>query len=195
MYKQLKGIAGVGNGSYIYYWQSEGLSDERIDSNTTSNHSVTPFLDYHGTKTRVEFNGSCFKQDKITYTHGKIVNIYIAYEISKSINTSDYLTLEMCLFGANSLTKNTDIGKYGYSRYGIGFDSYGCFSFAGTELGRKVIIFGVDMSSSTKIDKRKKDILILVKCQMQRLEHTISTEQMYSINFTVTGKKLFKLVL
>ena len=28
-----------------------------------------------GTKTRVEFNGSCLRQDKITYTHGKIIKI------------------------------------------------------------------------------------------------------------------------
>ena len=26
----------------------------------------------YGTKTRVEFNGSCLKQEKITYTYGKI---------------------------------------------------------------------------------------------------------------------------
>ena len=46
------------------------------------------------------------KQDKITYTHGKIVNIYIVYEVSKSINISDYLALDNCLSGAVSLTKN-----------------------------------------------------------------------------------------
>ena len=42
---------------------------------------------------RVKFNGSCLKQDKITYTHGKPVNIYIVYEISKNLNISSYLTL------------------------------------------------------------------------------------------------------
>ena len=45
------------------------------------------------------------------------------------------------------------------------------------------------MSSSTKIDNRKKDILILGKGPTQGLEHTLSKEKMYSINFTVTGKK------
>ena len=70
MYRYFKIIAGVGNGSYIYYWQSKGLSDERINSITASNYSVTPFLDYYGTKTRVELSGSCLKQDKFTYTHG-----------------------------------------------------------------------------------------------------------------------------
>ena len=43
------------------------------------------------------------------------------------------------------------------------FDRHGSVSFPGTELGRNVIIFGVDMSSSTKIDNKKKDILILDK--------------------------------
>ena len=59
-------IAGVANGSYIYYWQSKGLSDERINSVETLNHSITPNLDYYGTKTRVELNGSCLEQDYLT---------------------------------------------------------------------------------------------------------------------------------
>ena len=75
MYKYFKIIAGVA--LHCYYWQSKGLSDERIDSITASNYSVTPFLDYHGTKTRVEFSGSCLKQDKATFNHEKIVNIYV----------------------------------------------------------------------------------------------------------------------
>ena len=63
-YRYFKRIAGVGNGNYIYYWKSKGLlSDERIDSIKTPNHSITPNLNYYGTKTRVEFNGSCLKQD------------------------------------------------------------------------------------------------------------------------------------
>ena len=52
------------------------------------------------------------------------------------------------------------------------------------------------MSSSTKIDNRKKDILIFGKSPTQGLEHTLSAEKMYSINYT--GKKqkiLFELTL
>ena len=52
-----------------------------------------------------------------------------------------------------------------------------------------MIFFGVDMSSSTKIDNRKKDILILGKGPTQGLEHTLSAEKMYSINFTEKNKK------
>ena len=98
------------------------------------------------------------KQDHGTILHGGIVNIYIVYEISKKINMSDYPTLENCLFRAAKLTKNADIGKYKYSGYGIGFDRRGIFSFSGTGLGRNVIVFRVDMSSSTKIDNKKKGI-------------------------------------
>ena len=48
--------------------------------------------------------------------------------------------------------------------------------------------FGVDMSSSTKIDNRKKDILILGKGPKQGLEHMLSIEKMCSINFTELDK-------
>ena len=48
MYRHFKRIAGVGNGSYTYYWQSKGLFDEKINSIKTPNHSITPNLDYYG---------------------------------------------------------------------------------------------------------------------------------------------------
>ena len=54
--------------------------------------------------------------------------------------------------------------------------------------GGNVIIFGVDMSSTTKIDNGKKDSLILVKGNTQRLEHTISTKKVYSITFNENNK-------
>ena len=65
-------------------------------------------------------------------------------------------TLNNCLFGAATLTKNADIDKYGYSGYGIGFDRRSSFSFPGGGFGQNVLIFGVDMSSSSHIDNKKK---------------------------------------
>ena len=65
------------------------------------------------------FKKSCLKQDKITYTHEKIVNIYTVYETSKTFNIRGYPTLENSLFGAVSLTKNVDIDKYKYFGYDI----------------------------------------------------------------------------
>ena len=45
------------------------------------------------------------------------------------------------------------------------------------------------MSSSTHIHNKNKDILVLGKGPTQGLEHTLTTEKMYPINFTVTKKK------
>ena len=114
-------------------------------------------MNYLDTKIRVKFSGSCLKQDKVTYTHGKILNIYIVYEINKKDNTiiSDP-TLENCLFGAVTLTKNAGIDKYGSSGYRIGFDRKGNFSFPNGGYGQNLIIFAVDMSSSIYIDNKKK---------------------------------------
>ena len=50
------------------------------------------------------------------------------------------------------------------------------------------------MSFSAHIDDKKKDILVLGKGSTQGLEHTLTAEKMYSINFTVTKKK-FRLSL
>ena len=110
----------------------------------------------YGTKTRVTFTGSCLKQSKISYTHGKVVNIYIVYELGASNSHINDPTLKNCLFGAVTLTKNADIDKYGYSGYPIGFDRRGSFSFPGSRHGQNMLIFGVDKSFSTHIDNKKK---------------------------------------
>ena len=102
-------------------------------------------------------------------------------------NNSDP-TLKNCLFGAVTLTKNTDFDKYGYSGYGIGFDRRSSVSFPGDRIGQNVLIFGADMSSSALIDNKKKDILVLGKGPTQELEHTLTAKKMYSISFTVTKK-------
>ena len=135
------------------------MSNESTTPPSAANNFLTPSLNYLGTKIRVKFSESCLKQDKVTDTHGKIVNIYIVYEINKKDNTvlSDP-TSENCLFVAATLTKNADIDKYGYSGYGIGFDSKGSFSFPGGGYGQNVIIYGADMSSSIRIDHKKRHI-------------------------------------
>ena len=103
------------------------MSDKKINSIETSNHSTTPNLSDSGTKTKVDFKGSCLKQDTVTFNHGTIIDIYLVYEISKNFTISRYPTLENCFFGAVSLTENADIDQCKYSRYGIGFDRHGFF--------------------------------------------------------------------
>ena len=175
--------------NYISSWKSKGLSAEGIKPPTTSDNSLTPELSYYGTKTRVTFTGSCLKQLKSSYTHEKVVNIYIVYELGASTSEDNDPTLKNCFFGAVTLTKNADVDKYRYSGYGIGFDRRSSFSFSSGGFGQNILIFGVDMSSSAHIDNKKKDILVLGKGPTQGLEHTLTAEKMYSINLIVTKKK------
>ena len=179
----------ITNTDYVSSWKSKGLSAESINQPTTPDNSLAPALNYHGTKARVKFTESCLKQPKILYTHGKVVNIYIAYELGESSSHINNPTVKNFLFGAVALTKNADIDKYGYSGYGTGFDRKSSFSFRGTGFGQNVLIFGVDMSYSAHIDNKKKNILVLGKGPTQGLVHTLTAEKMYSINFTATKKK------
>ena len=86
-------------------------------------------MHYHA-RIKVKFNGNLLKQNKVTYNHGSVVNIYVVYRITPKINLGDIgPTLQNCLFGAVKLTNNADIDKYKYSGYGIGSDSRGSFSY------------------------------------------------------------------
>ena len=94
------------NTEQISSWKSKGLSNEIIKPPTTSNNSLAPSLDYFIKKIKVNFNGSCLRQDKITYNHGTIVNMYIVYKQSSNLHNF-YFALEDCLFDAVKLTKVT----------------------------------------------------------------------------------------
>ena len=164
------------------------MSNESIKPPTTSNYSLNPRLSYYGTKIRVQFTGSCLKQPKFTFTHKKVVNIYIVFELGASSSHTSDPTIKNCLFGAVTFTKNADIEKYKYSGYGIGFDRRSGILFPGGGFGQNVIIFGADMSSSIHIDNKKKDILVLARGPTQGLESALTAEKMYSISFTVTTR-------
>ena len=57
------------------------MSDESVKAPTTADNILFPGLNYIIIKVRAKFVGSCLKGDKITYTHGKRVNIYIFFEM------------------------------------------------------------------------------------------------------------------
>ena len=153
---ELNSVVGVTD--YVLPWRSKKLSNESIKLSTTSNNSLNPRLSYNGIKIKVQFTGSCLKQPKFTFTHNKVVNIYIVYELCASSSHTSDPTIKDCLFGAVTLTKNADIEKYKYSGYSTGFDRRSSFSFPSGGFGQNVLIFGADMSSSTHIDNKKKDI-------------------------------------
>ena len=72
MYRFFKRVV---NSDYILEWKSKGLSNESIKSPSVPHSFLNLLLKYLVAKTRVRFSGSCLKQYKVTYTHGKIVNI------------------------------------------------------------------------------------------------------------------------
>ena len=74
----------ITNTNYISSLKSKGLSAESIKPPTTSDNSLTPELNYADYRIRVKFTGSCLKQSLITYTHKKVINIYIVYQLGAS---------------------------------------------------------------------------------------------------------------
>ena len=187
----------IANSKFISSWQSKGLSDKTIKPPATCDNSLTPSIDYYRSKARVKINKGCLKQlYKIIYDYERIVNIYIVYELGASGSNDSDPTLKTFLFSAFTSTKNADAEKYGCSGYVTGFDRKSSFSFPGGGFGQNVLIFGVDMSSSANIDNKKKDISVLGKGPTQGIEHVLTAEKMYSVNFTVTNKNfLFKSAL
>ena len=120
-----------------------------------------------------------------------MLNFFIVYELdswSRDLGTD--FTLGGCLFGGVKLAKNADPDKYVYSGYGTGFDTCIEHSLRNGSVGKNVIIFGVDISSSMHIDNKEKVILILGKCPTQGLNNTtLTAETLFSINFTRPGIK------
>ena len=101
------------------------------------------------------------------------MNLYICHEISPwSRDLNKDFTLGSCLFGSVKLTKNSDLDKYKYSDYGIGFDSRSEFWLPDGSIGKNVIIFEADMSSSVHIDNKGNNILILGKGPTQGSNNT-----------------------
>ena len=76
-YFKLNSVVGVID--RVLSRRSKGISNESIKPPTTSDNSLNPRLSYNDTKIKVKFTGSCLKQLKFTFTHKKVVNIYIVY--------------------------------------------------------------------------------------------------------------------
>ena len=101
-------------------------------------------------------------------------------------------TLKDCLFGGIKLAKNADPGKCIYSGgYHVGFSLRSEFLLIDGSVGKNVIIFWVNISSSVHIDNRKEDVFwILSKGPTQGLDDTrLTAEAQYSINFSRSNIK------
>ena len=174
MYKYFKRVIdSTDNTVYVRYWKSKGLSDGKINApNTSSSNDQAPVLEYGGAGIRLKFKRDLLRQNKETCNHEKIVNIYIVYEISSTFASQSSFTFQHSFFGAVKITKHADISKYRYSGYGIGFDSKGSFLHADETYSVNVIVFGVDLSSSTYANNGANNILVLGKDFFQVMNGT-----------------------
>ena len=94
------------------------------------------------------------------------------------------------MFVSVKLTKNSDLDKYKYISYNIGFDSHSEFLFTDKSYGKNAIICEADMSSSVHIDNEENYILILGEEPTQGLNDTaLTAEAKHPINFTQSGKR------
>ena len=192
MYKYFKVVRNSIN--KISTWESKGLSNEKISSINASRSATEPNLEYDNARIKLRFREGLLSQDKVTYNHGPMLNIYIVYRLTPDTKDSG-ITLENCLFGAVKLSKSNIIDAYKYSGYGIGFDSRGSFLHPSGGFGKNVIIFGADMSSSVHTNNKARSILVCGKDFIQGIANTtIYAEKMYSTSFTVDNKK-FCLIL
>ena len=174
----------------ITSWESKGFSNEKISFFPRLINNQPPSLAYDSARIKLKFNGDFLKQDKVTYNHGSLVNIYIVYRLGPFTNSTKSATLENCLFVAVKLTKNTDIGKQKYSRYGVGFDSRGSFTYPSGRYCRNVFIFGADLSNSAHPNNKTRSTSVLGKDFIQGIVNTtVYAEEMYSTNFTGANKK------
>ena len=111
---------------------------------------------------------------------------HIVFELGASGSNNSNTTLKNCLFGAITLTKTQILKNMGILVMEL--DLIEDQASPGGVFGQNVLIVGADMSSSAHIDNKKKTLIVGVGTT-QGLEHTLSAEKMYSINFTVTTKK------
>ena len=88
------------------------------------------------------------------------------------------------------LAKTVYPNKYVYIDYGIGFDLRSKVSLPVGSMGKNVIIFGVDMSSSMHINNKGKDILIFggINPTQGLDDTTLAADAQYSINFSRSNR-------
>ena len=104
-------------------WKYNGMSEESIENITKSDSSFVPTFVYHHLLQVTTFNGHSSIKNNISIPK-KLIHLYILYSLGPQFRnlTTDF-TLGNCLVGSVHLPKNTDLDKYKYAGYNIGFDS------------------------------------------------------------------------
>ena len=120
----------------------------------------------------------------------KIVNVYIVYDLDAwPRHPTNNFKFKNFLFGATDIVKNSDKEQHVYNGYGKTFDSAGSWSFD-NDTARNVITFGVDNSSSSDVDNRKNNVLVLGEGPTFRINKSFGlAHKNFIISFSKTNTK------
>ena len=185
------------NSKNISEWESTGIYNHSSKSsmNAVANTKTNlPNFKNDG-RMHVHLNGNHFQQIVAGIPNNNNVNnIYCVYKLDPIASTRDTShTIQDALFGVMQITKNaTDYDKNNYKGYGICFDERSQFGHTITENGvthtlngRKVLIFGADMSFSVHATNKANHIYLMGDGLTQGInDTTIYTEKKYFRNFT-----------
>ena len=157
----------------ISEWKSTGTHNYLSDSNMNAivdSGGHLPNIKNDG-RIHVHLIGNHFQQNKVIIpNNNNAINIYCVYELDSIASGRDTsFTIQNALFGAMQITKNaTDSDKNNYKGYGICFDERSQFGHTITENGvtytsngRKVLIFGADMSFSVHATNKVNHIYLM----------------------------------
>ena len=86
----------------VLSWKSIGLFDEKLKS---IGDDYSPELWYDKERTYLNFRKDVLAQEKISYTHDHIVNLYIIYSMLYITYKSDPDTIGQCFFGTTDYNK------------------------------------------------------------------------------------------
>ena len=117
----------------------------------------------------------------------------MVYELNNSSNNpSNNFTLKNW-FGTLAWLGNAIKSKFIYNGQGIAFDRAGQWSY-GNDFARNVIIFAVDINSSSDTDNRKDNFLVLDKAPTYDINVAINVgvaiaDIKFTINFTKVNTK------
>ena len=156
--------------------------------NNSNNNS--PTLLNKNNRLGVTFNGNYMEQNKLGYANGKIVNLYIVYELINRRVDNPAFTVHNGLFGAIKITKNVNTSHCKYEGYGICFDGESSFCCGNRIDAKNLIIFGVNNSNSSHSTNKTQNIYVLGKDFVQGINNTtIYAEKLYKTNVTEQSKK------
>ena len=163
---------------YVLSWKSKEVYTSKLKQLYTAFlHSMK----LSGYKVRKKFDRDSLSIEQSNYAT-KILNAHIVYDlIAWSKNSTNNFKLENSLISATNILKNSDKEMWVYTGYGIAFDE-ACSWNISNDFARNVKLFGINNSSSSHTDIRKKKFLVLG--EGRTYGSFGSPEKKFSINFS-----------